>query len=283
MAQKAGGAIGSLENASLPIRVFVAFKALAAYLWKMVLPVDLVPFYPYPRMVLILSLEYLLPVILVTAIMITSVVIAKKQKLWLSVLGYYVITLLPVLGLVRVGSQEMADRYTYLPSLGPFLIIGLGAAWIWKKAGVLKRWSLTVRIISTVIALSAFVCMSYLTVRQIGVWENSYTLWTRVIEREPAGVPRAYKNRAAYFYGLHQFDKAIADYDKLLSIDPSHYEAYISRQVAVEALLDRGNFYLRQGNKELAIPDFQNACLYGNFRGCSALKTLEVAIDSQKN
>jgi hypothetical protein len=283
MAQKAGGAIGSLENASLPIRVFVAFKALAAYLWKMVLPVDLVPFYPYPRMVLILSLEYLLPVVLITGIMITSVTIAKKQKLWLSVWGYYVITLLPVLGILRVGSQAMADRYTYLPSLGPFLIIGLGIAWIWKKTEVLKRWRLTVRIISAIIAISTFVCMSYLTVRQIGVWKNSYTLWTRVIEKEPAGVPRAYKNRAIYFSGLKQFDKAIADYDKLLSIDPSHYEAYILRQIAVETLLDRGNFYLRQGNKELAIPDFQNACLSGNFRGCAALNALGKATEPRKN
>jgi tetratricopeptide (TPR) repeat protein len=249
----------------------------------MVLPLNLVPFYPYPRIVTVLSWEYLLPAILVSGMMISSVVIAKKQKLWLSVWGYYATTLLPVLGIVRVGSQELADRYTYLPSLGPFLLVGLGIAWIWKKAGAIKKWGSTVRIISSVIVVSTFVCISYSTVRQVGIWKNSYTLWTRVIEKEPAGRYRAYKNRAIYFSGLNQFDKAIADYDVLISIDPSYYEAYILRQVAVEALLDRGKFYLGQGNRELAVPDFQNACQAGDIRGCAALKELGIPTDRQEH
>ena len=52
----------------------------------------------------------------------------------MSVWGYYVVTLLPVLGIVQVGGQAMADRYTYLPGLGPFLIAGLVTAWSWEKA-----------------------------------------------------------------------------------------------------------------------------------------------------
>jgi len=54
------------------------------------------------------------------------------------------------------------------------------------------------------------------------------------------------------------------------------------RQIAVETLLDRGNFYLRQGNEELAIPDFQHACQSGNFRGCAALNALGIDIDPRK-
>ena len=64
------------------------------------------------------------------------------------------------------------------------------------------------------------------------------------------------------------------DYDMLLSIDPSNYEAFIMRKISVEALLDRGNFYLRKGDKNLAGEDFQNACRFGNDAGCAALKAL---------
>jgi hypothetical protein len=49
----------------------------------------------------------------------------KKQKFWFAAWAYYVATLVPVLGILQVGSQAMADRYTYLPSLGPFLVIGM--------------------------------------------------------------------------------------------------------------------------------------------------------------
>jgi hypothetical protein len=276
MAQKTAVAIGSLEYAPLSVRIFVAVKSIAAYIWKMVLPLNLLPFYPYPRIVQVLSLEYLLPAILVTGITITGVVIAKKQKLWLSIWGYYVITLLPVIGIVRVGSQEMADRYAYLPSLGFFFIIGLGAGWIWKRTDTLKKGILPVRIIIAVIAVSAFVCFSYLTVEQTGIWKNSNTLWTRVIEKKPAA-STAYKNRASYFYNLNQFDRAIEDYNVLLSIDPSNYEAYILRTVSVEALFERGSFYLRQGNKELAVSDLRKACKYGKGGACDVLKALGTA------
>src|SRR5208337_114159 len=108
-------------------------KSLVAYLGKMLWPVDLVPYYPYPGNVSILSFEYLSAIALVIGITAVCIILAKKQKLWLTVWGIYVVTLLPVLGIVQVGNQSMADRYMYLPSLGPFLIMGLIAAWIWAK------------------------------------------------------------------------------------------------------------------------------------------------------
>ncbi len=133
LAQKAVGAMRTVEFAPVTTRILVAGKSLIAYLWKMAVPLNLIPFYPHPRNASFLSLEYLAAIVLVIGITTTCIVIAKKQKLWLSVWGYYVVTLVPVLGIIQVGGQSMADRYTYLPSIGPFLIFGLFIAWCSRK------------------------------------------------------------------------------------------------------------------------------------------------------
>jgi hypothetical protein len=93
-------------------------------------------------------LEYLSAFILVIGFTTAAVIAAKRQRVWFSAWAFYIITLIPVLGIVQVGGQAMADRYTYLPSLGPFLLVGLIAAWISKQGDALKRWHLPVRIIS---------------------------------------------------------------------------------------------------------------------------------------
>ena len=102
--------MASVEAAPLSMRVAVAAESLIAYLWKMILPLKLIPFYPYPKHVSILSLEYVSVIMLVIGITIACIVKAKNEKLWLAAWGYYVLTLIPVLGIVQVGSQSMADR-----------------------------------------------------------------------------------------------------------------------------------------------------------------------------
>jgi len=120
-----GGSVVPFDFNPLPSRLLVAAHALMAYLWKMIVPLHLVPFYPYHYDASLLSPKYLSAVLLVAGITAFAIVRARKQKCgWR--LSYYVITLIPVLGIVQVGSQAMADRYTYLPSIGPFLLAGLG-------------------------------------------------------------------------------------------------------------------------------------------------------------
>lgn len=145
LAQQAVGAVAPVNVISLSTRILVAAKSLVTYLWKMIVPLNLIPFYPYPIHVSLLSLEYIVSVVLVIGITATCIVIAKKRQVWLSVWSYHVVTLLPVIGIVQVGSQAMADRYTYLPSLGPFLTIGLMTAWVSVKVDRLRQWGLVVK------------------------------------------------------------------------------------------------------------------------------------------
>jgi Tfp pilus assembly protein PilF len=249
LAQRAGGAIQSTEVAPAPTRLLVAARSLIAYLWKMIWPVNLVPYYPYPKNPSLLSLGYLLPIVLVIGITIACLMTVKKRKLWLSVWCYYFTTLLPVLGIVQVGGQSMADRYTYLPSLGPFLIMGLGTAWISKKINAVKSRGLIIKGFSVVTAVLVVAALSSLTVRQIGIWKNSINLWSRVIEKDPERVPMAYYYRGAVFEKRGQYAQAIEDYARAIELYPSYTEAYSNRGAVFEKI----------GQFDKAIDDYNRA------------------------
>jgi hypothetical protein len=259
LAQNAGGAIQSLKAVPLSARMLVAAESLVAYLGKMAVPFNLVPYYPYPKNVSLLSPGSLLSIALIAGITATCLVMAKKQKLWLLVWGYYVVTLIPVLGIVQVGAQSMADRYTYLPSLGPFFIIGLGAAWIWRTVAALKRPGLHIKVACGAAAFFVLVSLSLLTVKQIGIWKSSFTLWSYVIEKEPGRVPIAYTYRGAAFEKSGQFDKALKDYEMAIALNPFDYTVYSN----MGTLLGKLNLFARSieyFNKAIALaPDYADA------------------------
>jgi len=248
MAQRAGDAIVSLEFTPLSVRVPVAVQSVVEYLGKMLLPMNLIPFYPYPDTVPLFSIKYLLVIGLVVGITAVCVVLVKKQKLWLSAWGYYVVTLVPVLGIVQVGGQSMADRYTYLPSLGPFLIMGLCAAWIAEKVPLIIRKGMLMTIVRVAGALCLVISLSYLTVKQIAVWRNSVGLWTYIIGKEPERVPLAYNNRGTYFYTIGLYDRAIEDYNHAIILKSS-----------VDVYSNLGMAYYKIGRLDEAIENFNNA------------------------
>ncbi len=231
MAQKGEGAMRLMEFVPLSRRVIVAAKSLIAYLWNMILPLNLIPCYPYPRDPSFFSFGYLSAAVLVVGITAACIIAAKQQKLWLSVWGYYVITLVPVLGIVQVGGQAMADRYTYLPSLGPFLLIGLAGAWISAEGRAPEKWGKILKLAFAALAVVVSVSLASLTVNQIGIWKNSIDFWSYVIERQPTGVPIAYGNRGIAFDKIGRPDRAIADFDKAITLNPSFKDAYYNRGI----------------------------------------------------
>ncbi len=307
-AQKAGGALGVVVMVFEPLssRSALAAKSLLSYLGKMILPLDLTPLYPYPMNIAPLSLEYLVPVVLVIATTIFCVALVKKQKLWLAVWGYYIVTLLPVIGLVPVGIQAMADRYTYLPSLGPFLIAGLLTVWVSKKVDAVKKAGLGIKIAGVAGALLIVITMTYLTFEQIGIWRNSITLWSYVIEKEPSATV-AYGNRGVTFAAAGELDKALEDYNRAIALDPYDTGIYFERgqvfarmrqfdkavadfdktimldQYGAKSQVDkkfyflnRGLAYLEMAKPEPAMSDLKQACELGSSRACKVLLSGEV-------
>jgi tetratricopeptide (TPR) repeat protein len=257
LTQRAEGAMTLIE-VPLSTRLLVAAESLIMYLWKMIAPVHLVPYYPYPESISFLSLEYLSAITLVIGITAACMVTAKKQKLWLTAWGYYVVTLVPVLGIIQVGGQAMADRYTYLPSLGPFFILGLAVAWVWRTVNALPRPGL-VRVACGAAAIFVFAALSHATLVQIIIWKNSFTLWGYVIEKEPGRVPMAYAYRGVAFERGGRFDKAIEDYERAIALNPSYYPAYNN----MGALLGKMSLFARAieyFNKAIALsPDYTDA------------------------
>ena len=225
LAQSAGESIGSLELIPFLTRLLVAAKSLIAYLGKMLLPLNLIPFYPYPKDATLFSFPYASAIILAAGITAACIVLAKKQRLWLSAWGYYVVTLIPVLGIVQVGNQAMADRYTYLPSIGPFLVTGLCAAGIAEKARFFSRKPVLGMIAPLVVAIVVFFSLAAGTVQQIGVWKNGFVLWDHVIAKGFESAT-AYNNRGLSMDAMGQRDKAIADFSRAISMEPGNYFAY---------------------------------------------------------
>jgi tetratricopeptide (TPR) repeat protein len=236
MAQKAGKSIVSLDYVPLSSRILVGVQSLIAYLGKMLLPLNLVPLYPYPRDVSLFSFRYVSTIILVVGITAACVIAIRRQKVWLSAWGYYVLTLIPVLGIVQVGNQSMADRYTYLPSLGPFLIIGLCAAGIAEKVRSEKREGMFPKVVAVSGAVLLVVGLSVRTIQQTAVWKNSLVLWTYVIGKEPERFPLAYNNRGMVFLKAGKYDMAIADFDKAVALDPQYAKAYYNRGSAFDKI-----------------------------------------------
>lgn len=247
-AQKAGGAVVSLQHVPLSLRALVAAKSPIVYLGKMVWPLDLSPFYPYPTHASLDSLAYILPIALFVGITLACLWRVRVNKVWLAAWGYYVVTLIPVLGIVQVGRQAMADRFTYLPSLGPFLIIGLVVAKVSRKADTWAKRGLIVKTMGATVLILMVVSLSYITFRQIGIWKNSMVLWNHVIAEEP-GAPLAYVNRGMIFYKMGQIDRAIEDFSMAIVLDPRGSEAY----------LNRGMLYGKTGRIDKAIEDLEKA------------------------
>jgi protein O-mannosyl-transferase len=247
--QKSAGYLSPVELARFPARVLVAFHAIAAYLGNMALPLRLVPLYPYPNARELLSFSYLFSAVLVIGITVFCILIARKQPAWTSLWGYYLITLAPVLGLVQVGEQSMADRYTYLPSIAPFLCLGLGAAQLSVRIASAARLRSLLATLAIVLSAALCVALSLLTLKQIAIWKNGVVLWSYVIEQEPGRLPIAYNNRGLSFKALKQLDLAREDISMAIRLDPSFAKYYVNR----------GSVLGEAGSLEPALEDFSRA------------------------
>jgi len=166
---------------SLASRAIDAAEEIFFYLGKMVWPIRLSPMYEAP----LHPHPWLAASAVVAVVAMTAAAIflwRRDHRALLATWGYYVITLLPVLGIVAVGWQWAADRYTYLPSLAPFLLVGLGVDWAWRAVA---HRSLGQRSLAGGLAALLVIALAGLTVRQIRVWRDEETLWRHAVEVAP--------------------------------------------------------------------------------------------------
>lgn len=229
LAQKSVGGLKSLENATIGIRIAVAFKSLTEYLWNLAIPVKLLPFYPYPKDASLVKPAYIAAVLLVILITAYCIKVAKQQKIFLAAWCYFVVTVFPVLGFFQAGWQAMADRFMYLPSLGPLLVTGIGCAYIWGKIDSTGNNRIVLRACFAVVMLATSFVMIQITLKQTAIWKNSVTLWEYNVKRTAKIYPEALFLRGSAYRDEKQYDKAIEDFSKAITLDTTYALAYIER------------------------------------------------------
>jgi len=219
------------------------------YLGKMVWPVDLAVFYPMPSHWE--AWQVVGAVLLLLLISLLVVVWARSAPYlifgWLMFLG----TLVPTLGLVPVGYQSIADRYTYFPSIGLFVAV------VWAVADFSVRWRFRTAFLAGATALALLVCGS-VTWFQVRHWRNSITLWTHCLAATRGNATAHYQLGHALQHS-GQANEAMKQYREALRIKPDHLDANLNLGVALvetNQLQEATNYF----GKALRIePDYAKA------------------------
>jgi tetratricopeptide (TPR) repeat protein len=237
--QKQGGAVMATETLPFDARVSNALISYCRYLGKIFWPADLAFYYPqlrhWPGEVVLLAGAFLcgLTVLLFS--------LRKRHPVLLTGWLWYVGTLVPVIGLVQVGGQAMADRYTYIPSLGVLMAVVWGAV---ELAGN-RRPFLTGLAAAGLVA--AVVC-PVLTGQQLGYWKDDETLFRHTLKVTENNCTIQY-DLGVVLLGKGQVDEARALFQEAIRIKPDYSDAYANL----------GLIFLRQGRNNQAAAQFQEA------------------------
>jgi protein O-mannosyl-transferase len=231
-----GGAVASVQLVPFGPRVENALISYVAYVLKTFWPTHLAVFYPF-------SLRGLLvPAALAAILLIALTWLAihwLPTRPYLAVgWGWYLVTLLPVIGLIQTGEQSRADRYTYIP------MIGLSIALVWGIADALQPWP---RLRAALAVATCAICV-FLTSLQIRYWRDSISLYQHAIEVVPDSYEARF-NLAAVLEARGDTPGAIAQLQETVRIRPAY----------VPARAELGQLLAAQGQIEDGIRELQTA------------------------
>ncbi len=237
--QKHGGAVAAGGSLPFGARVANALISYCRYLRKMFWPTDLAIFYPHP------GHWPMWEVLLVGVVLlgISVLLIAQRRRYPFLLMGWlwYCGTLLPVIGLVQSSMQAMADRFTYLPSLGVLILA------IWGAYELTRRWRYHVIALSVMGSAAIILCLG-LTRQQIGYWQDSESLFRHALE-VTEGNYLAHNNLGNTFLEKGQIDQAIRQFQEAILLQPGYADAHNSL----------GDAFEKQGQTDQAIRQFQEA------------------------
>lgn len=237
--QESSGSVTSLIHLSFGDRCAAALVAYASYVGKMIWPVNLAVFYPHPGT---WPLWQVVASALVLAAITTACILLIREYPYLFVGWFwYVGTLVPVIGFVQVGEQSMADRYTYVPLIGLFIMVSWGAYDFFQRF----RSGTVVLPILAIVAISCIVAGSRMQARY---WQNSITLFQHAL-----AVTRenylAENNLGLALLDAHRPDEAAEHFRNALRIKPGYAKGYNNLGVTLA----------QQGNEKEAISCYLTA------------------------
>ena len=229
IAEGRAGALSPMVTYSLDVRLANALVSYLLYIRKMLCPVDLAVFYPHPGLWPVWAVA---PSFLFLGT-ISYLSISQSRKYPYFAVGWfwYLGTLMPVIGLVQVGMHAMADRYTYIPLIGLFIVIAWGSVDICKR---LPHSVMVLRVMAVVI-LTVFSIQSYI---QTQYWKNAIQLFRHAID-VTKGNYIAHNNLGAALARQGNSAEAVNQYREAIRIMPQYLEAHFNLGTA---FADQGKF-----------------------------------------
>jgi protein O-mannosyl-transferase len=229
LVQSRGGAVRSFDLLPIGVRVGNALTSYVMYLVKTIWPSGLAVFYPYKTQIPLWQSCGAFVILAAT----TSLFIRARRRQPYLLVGWfwYLGTLVPVIGLVQVGTQSMADRYTYVPLIGVFVMV------VWALCDAVARRVL-LRVALPAVACASVIACTVATRAQVAYWQDAWTLWTRALAV-------THDNEAAHIavgamLGMRgQNQEAIPHFEEALRINPGSAAAH---RALGRALIGLGRF-----------------------------------------
>jgi tetratricopeptide (TPR) repeat protein len=231
-------AMQSSEKVSLPLRLGNASISYVAYLGQMFWPSGLAVLYPFAPGDIGVS-KVVLSLVLLAGISTGVFILRRRCPYFLTGWLWYLIMLAPVMGILQVGWQARADRYTYLPQIGLYLLLTWAAADLcagWRYRRVMLGGCATVILVALIFCARA----------QTSYWRNSESLWTHTLACTSDNFI-GYNSLGSALLKMGRGDEAIAQYQKALQIKPDNAEAHNNL----------GNVLLQKGQVDEAMVHYQ--------------------------
>lgn len=231
--------IGSGEDLPLQLRLSNAALSYLTYVEQTFWPTRLMPFYPHPES-RVSTLQILLAVGFLLVITTAALLCRKSRPYLLVGWLWYVGMLVPVIGIVQVGWQGHADRYTYLPQIGFYLAL------TWLLADALRRWQIS-RVLVIASMSATILTLSSVSFIDAAYWRDSETLWKRTLELNPNN-DVALNNLGTVALGRGAVDEAQRYFEKVLEVRPDNpmAQANIGNVLVTRGEVERGVAHLRR-------------------------------------
>ncbi len=235
-----GHAVQPLEKFPLSLRIGNALVSYVAYGWQMFYPAGLAVYYPYPASGLPAG-EVILAVLILLAITMGTFHWRRPCPYLLVGWLWYLVMLIPVIGLVQISGQARADRYTYVPQIGLYLAL----TWAVSKLGAGWRFR---RLLLGGLAAIVVAALSAVSFIQTACWRDSEMLWAHTLACTSNNAIAHY-NFGMTILPRGRVDEALAHFQKAVEIDPNYARAQVSLGAA----------FFQQGRVDEAIAHFQKA------------------------
>jgi len=242
-------ATGAIPPLPFLWRVQNAFASYVIYVWKTLWPTRLAVFYPHPDNTLAIW-EVILAIGFLLAITVAAIVFRRERPYLFTGWFWYLGMLVPVIGLVQVGEQGHADRYTYLPHIGLFLLAVWLAADVTAVRQSRSRFAVATAVVIVVaLAWAAFIQTSY--------WRNSETLWTHALA-VTSDNDFAHNNLGYLCVDRGELDKAISHFETALRIRSSRMDTHYNVGSAF-VQMNLADALARKGQSDKAMVHYEEA------------------------